>query len=80
MIRTGAERRVQQLRNSPRQWGQGAKGFGKRVGSGFGQHIVKNSSNIRWRHSATKNSVIALQARKGSAEIGVCLVQHSHDA
>ena len=43
IVRTGASAGVQQLRNSPRQWGGGAKGFGKRVGSGFGQHVVKNS-------------------------------------
>jgi hypothetical protein len=42
-VRTGASAGVQQLRNSPRQWGGGAKGFGKRVGSGFAQHVVKNS-------------------------------------
>ena len=42
-IQTGASAGIQQLRNSPHEWGQGVKGFGKRVGSAFGQHIVKNS-------------------------------------
>src|SRR5215471_14136645 len=42
-IRTGASAGIQQLRNSPREWGRGVKGFGKRVGSGFAQHVVKNS-------------------------------------
>ncbi len=30
-----------QLRNSPHEWGQGAGGFAKRVGSGLAQHAVK---------------------------------------
>ena len=42
-IRTGASAGVQQLRNSPHEWGHGIGGFGKRVASGFGQHVVKNS-------------------------------------
>lgn len=31
------------LRNSPKQWGRGPAGFGKRVGSAFGTHAVKNT-------------------------------------
>lgn len=31
------------LRNSPKQWGRGPAGFGKRVGSAFGTHTVKNT-------------------------------------
>jgi hypothetical protein len=34
---------VQQARNSPREWGQGAAGFAKRFGSSFGKHVVKGS-------------------------------------
>ena len=42
-VRTGASAGIQQLRNSPHEWGRGGSGFGKRVGSAFGQHIIKNS-------------------------------------
>jgi hypothetical protein len=42
-LRTGASAGIQQLRNSPHEWGRGGSGFGKRVGSAFGQHIIKNS-------------------------------------
>lgn len=42
-IRTGISAGTQQLRNSPHEWGRGAAGFGKRVASAFGQHVVKNS-------------------------------------
>ncbi len=42
-IHTGASAGVQHLRNSPHEWGQGIGGFGKRVASGFGQHVIKNS-------------------------------------
>jgi hypothetical protein len=43
VVRTGASAGVQQLRNSPHEWGRGVQGFGKRVGSAFGQHVIKNS-------------------------------------
>ena len=29
------------LRNSPREWGRGPAGFGKRFASGLGHHVVK---------------------------------------
>jgi hypothetical protein len=29
--------------NSPHQWGRGAAGFGKRIGSSFGVNLIKNS-------------------------------------
>jgi hypothetical protein len=31
---------VNQLNNTPREWGQGAAGFGRRFASAFGKHIV----------------------------------------
>jgi hypothetical protein len=34
---------VNQARNSPRQWGRSGAGFGKRLASGMGTHIVNNS-------------------------------------
>lgn len=34
---------VRQLRNSPHEWGRGASGFGKRVGSSFGTNVIKHS-------------------------------------
>jgi hypothetical protein len=34
---------INQARNSPHEWGQGAGGFVKRVGSSFGQHVVKGT-------------------------------------
>ncbi len=42
-IRTGASAGILHLRNAPHEWGQGIGGFGKRVASGFGQHVIKNS-------------------------------------
>src|SRR5579863_10087308 len=33
---------VTQATNTPSEWGQGAAGFGKRMGSAFGKHLVKN--------------------------------------
>jgi hypothetical protein len=37
---------IRQLRNSPHEWGSGAAGFGKRVGSSFGSNLVKTSIEI----------------------------------
>jgi hypothetical protein len=34
---------INTARNSPHEWGGGAVGFGKRLGSAFGQHIVKGT-------------------------------------
>jgi hypothetical protein len=34
---------VGQIRGSPKEWGGGVSGFGKRAGSGFATHIVKNT-------------------------------------
>jgi hypothetical protein len=41
--RVGAGAAIQHARNSPHEWGGGVAGFGKRLGSAFGQHVVKNS-------------------------------------
>jgi hypothetical protein len=43
LARASAGAAVQQLRNSPREWGSGAAGFGKRVGSALGGHIIKGT-------------------------------------
>jgi len=32
---------VNQANNTPREWGQGAAGFGRRLASSFGKHLVK---------------------------------------
>ena len=42
-IRAVASAGIQQLRNSPHEWGNGIQGFSKRVGSAIGQHVIKNS-------------------------------------
>ena len=34
---------IRHLRNSPHEWGGGWDGFGKRVGSALGKHVIKNS-------------------------------------
>jgi hypothetical protein len=44
---------VNQLRNSPREWGGGLGGFGKRFASGLGQHVVKETIQFgvgAWHH------------------------------
>jgi hypothetical protein len=43
MLGVGAGATVQHVRNSPHEWGRGPAGFGKRIGSAFGTHVVKNS-------------------------------------
>jgi len=43
VARAGAGAAIGQARNSPHEWGQGVAGFGKRLGSALGTHIVKAS-------------------------------------
>src|SRR5512140_3185087 len=43
IVRAAANAGIQQARNSPHEWGGGIAGYGKRFGSSFGGHIVKNS-------------------------------------
>lgn len=41
--KTGTSAAIQQLRNSPHEWGGGITGFGRRLASAFGTHVVKNT-------------------------------------
>jgi hypothetical protein len=43
LIGSAAGAGVNQVRNSPHQWGRGVGGFAKRFGSGVGQHIAKET-------------------------------------
>lgn len=43
LARVAAGAGIQQARGSPRQWGGGGSGFGKRIASGFGKNVVKNT-------------------------------------
>lgn len=52
-LSAGAGAGVAQFRNTPREWGQGGTGFGKRLASGFGKHVVNNTIRFgvaSWRH------------------------------
>src|SRR5689334_8762668 len=39
----GARAGINQARNSPREWGRSPGGFGKRLASGMGAHVVNNT-------------------------------------
>ena len=43
LARTAASAGVDQWRDQPEEWGQGAKGFGKRYASGFGQNAIQQT-------------------------------------
>src|SRR5216683_3615295 len=43
LVKTGIGAGIMEATNSPHEWGQGAAGFGKRVGSVFGKHVIKSS-------------------------------------
>jgi hypothetical protein len=43
VARTAAGATWGQLRNSPHEWGKGPLGFGKRLASGFGRHIINTT-------------------------------------
>lgn len=43
MLRIGAGAGINQWRDSPEEWGQGAEGYGKRFASGFGRNAVQQT-------------------------------------
>jgi hypothetical protein len=54
-LRAAAGAGVNQATDTPHEWGQGAQGFGKRIGSAFGKHLVKTAIQYpvsRFRHEA----------------------------
>ena len=55
MARAGLGAAATQATNTPSEWGQGAAGFGKRLGSAFAKHVVKEAIKFpvaRMRHEA----------------------------
>jgi hypothetical protein len=43
VLRAAAGAAVTQATNTPHEWGQGAAGFGRRLASAFGKHLVKKA-------------------------------------
>lgn len=43
LSRTAASAGIAQWRDSPEEWGQGAKGYGKRFASGMGQNVIQHT-------------------------------------
>ena len=43
LLRTGAAAGIQQWQDSPEEWGQGMKGYGKRFASGMGRNAIQQS-------------------------------------
>lgn len=43
VVLAGAGAGITQATNTPSEWGQGAEGFGKRLGSAFAKHLVKSA-------------------------------------
>jgi hypothetical protein len=43
LIATGVRAGIGEITNSPKAWGRGPAGFGKRLASGFATHLVKNT-------------------------------------
>ena len=43
LLRTGASAGISQWRDSPEEWGQGAKGYGKRFASGLGKNAIQQT-------------------------------------
>lgn len=57
----------QHIRNSPHEWGRGAAGFSKRLGSGFAQHGVKTA--IEYPIASFRHEELGYQ-RKGTGGFG----------
>ena len=43
LLRTGATAGIQQWQDSPEEWGQGMKGYGKRFASGMGKNAIRQT-------------------------------------
>ncbi len=43
LVRTAASAGIQQWQDSPEEWGQGMKGYGKRFASGLGQNAIRQT-------------------------------------
>lgn len=43
LLRTGAAAGIQQWQDSPEEWGQGMKGYGKRFASGMGRNAIQQT-------------------------------------
>jgi len=43
LLRTGASAGISQWRDSPKEWGQGAEGYGKRYASSLGQNAIQQT-------------------------------------
>jgi len=43
LARTAASAGISQWRDSPEEWGQGAKGYGRRFASGMGQNVIQQT-------------------------------------
>ena len=43
LLRTGASAGINQWRDSPEEWEQGAKGYGKRFASGLGRNVIQQT-------------------------------------
>lgn len=43
LARTAASAALQQANDSPEEWGQGMKGYGKRFASGFGRNVIQQT-------------------------------------
>ena len=42
-LRSAASAGISQATDEPPEWGQGAKGYGRRLGSKFGQHVIQET-------------------------------------
>ena len=43
LVQTGASAGIAQWRDSPEEWGQGMKGYGRRYASGLGQNVIQQT-------------------------------------
>ena len=43
LVRTGVSAGINQWNDSPEEWGQGMKGYGKRYASGFGRNAIQQT-------------------------------------
>ena len=73
-MRTGVGAGIQEARNNPREWGRGAAGFGKRLASGFGEHVIKGTIEFgvaTVRHEELGNFLMSRRTRLSAESCGL---------
>jgi hypothetical protein len=77
LLRTSASAGINQWRDSPEEWGQGAKGYGRRWASGFGRNLIQQTVTYGLDEALDQDTGFEKSKREGfGARLKDALVQN----